>query len=271
MYFIGGYERMSLLKDKGFERYNLRDILPINGMDEDLNELKKEFTQLPEDSYAKGLNRYRQYGRAVIIPGSNTVKWLPTVQTPEREMYKYFQGSFNPEFINSARDFHAIPKAIRNNELLNNIILFDYNQTFWRKEDLLLPVHVGVHFVKLQVHNEGDLAVSSPNNLHQDGEPFTFAHLLHRDNVEGGENLIGTPEIAGMKPEEVTEKSNLIAQMTLKEPLESYGVFDPLVSHYVAPVKRGQKETSGERSIILIDFQPTVIPALVDTKQMILI
>lgn len=250
---------MSFLKKNGYEYYDLKKSLDSPHLDRDLEELKQEFATLPVDSYAKELNRYRKYARAVIVPGTDQVQWLPSIETEEGEMYKYFQGSFNPEYTNSARDFPAIPERVRANRLLNDIVLFDYKQTFWREEDLLLPVHAGIHFVKLEVENEGDIAVSSPNHLHQDGEPFTFAHLVHRQNVEGGLNAIGIPDVAGEVPEDVDE-SRLLEQMTLTEPLESYGVFDPMVSHYVAPVTKGDEEEKGQRSMILIDFQPTVCP-----------
>ncbi|WP_347860942.1 2OG-Fe dioxygenase family protein [Salimicrobium sp. PL1-032A] len=250
---------MSFLKNNGYEYYDLKEQLQYTQLEEDLEELKQEFTTLPIDSYAKELNRYRRYARAVIIPGTGEVQWLPSVETEEGEMYKYFQGSFNPEYTNAARDFPAISEKIRANKLLNDIVMFDYRQTFWREEDMLLPVHAGIHFVKLEVEDEGDMAVSSPNHLHQDGEPFTFAHLVHRQNVEGGLNAIGVPEVAGDVPEDVDD-SKLLKQMTLTEPLESYGVFDPMVSHYVAPVTKGKKEKKGQRSMILIDFQPTVCP-----------
>ncbi|SIS45485.1 2OG-Fe dioxygenase family protein [Salimicrobium flavidum] len=250
---------MSFLRNNGYEYYDLKEKLQYNRMEEDLEEVKQEFEGLPVDAYAKELNRYRKYARAVIIPGTDEVQWLPSIQTEEGEMYKYFQGSFNPEYTNSARDFPAISAGLRSNRLLNDIVMFDYKQTFWREEDMLLPVHAGIHFVKLEVENEDDIAVSSPNHLHQDGEPFTFAHLIHRQNVEGGLNAIGTPEVAGNVPEEV-EDSQLLKKMTLTEPLESYGVFDPMVSHYVAPVTKGEEDMKGQRSMILIDFQPTVCP-----------
>ncbi|AKG04840.1 hypothetical protein AAV35_008515 [Salimicrobium jeotgali] len=250
---------MSYLKRFGYEYYDLKNILKTRHLEEELEEIKQEFATLPADSYAQELNRYRRYGRAVIIPGTGHVQWLPSVRTEEGEMYKYFQGSFNPEYTDSARDFPAISEKMRENRLLDDIILFDYRQTFWREEDLLLPIHAGVHFVKLEVDNEQEIAVSSPNHLHQDGEPFTFAHLVHRQNAEGGGNAIGTPHVAGEVPENVNEKQ-LLKQMTLTSPLESYGVFDPMVSHYVAPVTKGKEEMKGERSMILIDFQPTVCP-----------
>ena len=118
--------------------------------------------------------------------------------------------------------------------------------------------NLSVHFIKLCVKKEGDRATSSPDCLHQDGEPFTFAHLIERSNVIGGTNAIAIPEAAGNKPEDV-DNNDLIEVFEITEPLESYGVYDPKVSHYVSPIKKGNGNQIGVRSVILIDYQQTVV------------
>lgn len=249
---------MSELKEKGFEYYHLGKIFQYEGLEEDLQQLQEAFLDLPPDEYAPHLHRYRRYARAVIMPRSYHIEWLPETIIDGKPYHEYFQGSFNPEYKNEYRRFPSLTKDVLNNRLLKEILLFDFKQTFWTKEDALMPIHAGVHFVKLYVENEGEVAVSSPANLHQDGEPFTFAHLMKRRNVKGGMNAIGTPAVRGKMPEEVPEEE-IMTTFYLTEPLESYGVYDPLVTHYVGSVTKGEEKGSGERSMILIDFQPTVI------------
>nr|WP_308217849.1 MULTISPECIES: 2OG-Fe dioxygenase family protein [Staphylococcus] len=151
-----------------------------------------------------------------------------------------------------------IRKNIRSNKLLNEIIKANYKETFWSEEDKFSPIHVGVQFVKLYVEKDGDKAISSPDCLHQDGEPFTFAHLIERTNITGGTNAIAIPEVAGNKPEEVNN-NDLIEVFEITQPLESYGVYDPDVSYYVSPVEKGSGNNIGVRSVILIDYQQTVV------------
>jgi len=43
----------------------------------------------------------------------------------------------------------------------------------------------------------------------------------------------------------------------ITKPLESFGVQDSAVSHYVNPVENGDAEEAGMRSVILIDYQQT--------------
>ncbi|WP_412518966.1 2OG-Fe dioxygenase family protein [Staphylococcus simulans] len=249
---------MSKIKERGYAKYNLMQDLQYEGIDYDYKELLNSFENLPEDTYALGLNRYRQYSRAIILPGTMEIFWLPTLKKDNEEYSAYFQGKFNPEHPGAYREFHALDSKIKNNKLLNKIILADYKETFWNEEDKILPIHVGVHFVKLFVENEGDKAVSSPDCLHQDGEPFTFAHLIERTNVIGGTNVIAVPSAAGNKPEDIADK-NIIETFEISQPLESYGVDDSAVSHYVSPINKKCNHTPTIFSLLLLDYQPTLI------------
>ncbi|CAM4137272.1 2OG-Fe dioxygenase family protein [Lacicoccus alkaliphilus] len=249
---------MSQLKSKGYAIYDYMDALEYEGIKTDYKVLLDYFEDLPVDDYAPELNRYRRYSRALVLPTSKSLEWLPNVERDGNEYAAYFQGKFNPEHPGSYREFHAIDPHILENELLNKIIMADYEETFWGEEDQIMPIHVGVHFVKLEVEKEGDRAVSSPDCLHQDGEPFTFAHLIERRNVKGGLNAIGVPSVGGKQPEEVADE-DLHEVFKLNRPLESYGVEDSSVSHYVGPVMKGGAEGRAVRSVILIDYQLTVV------------
>jgi hypothetical protein len=249
------------LAERGFARYRREDLLAGSGEQETdilFEQIRKSFTDLPADPYAEGTNRYRRYGRAMVVPWERSLAWLPTASNPHLgPVTEYYQGDHNPDYPGARRRFPAIPTQIQENPLLREIILFDAKQTLWVEHFNHSPLHVGVHFVKLAVDNPHDEAVSSPNVLHQDGEPFTFAHLISRCNVVGGVNVIAPPRCAGLRPEEVT--SDLLqAEFTLEHPLDSYVVYDPKVSHYLSPVRRGNEPRRGERGVLLIDFTPYV-------------
>src|SRR5699024_5673737 len=85
-----------------------------------------------------------------------------------------------------------------------------------------------------------------------------FAHLIERKNVKGGTNVIGIPEVRGKQPDEVDEK-DLHEVFEISKPLESYGVDDSAVSHYVGP-----EDGAAVRSVILIDYQLTVVADMVE-------
>ena len=216
--------------------------------------LLEAFPALPLDPYAEAAGRFRRYDHAVILPWEWQIKWIPAVEGPSGQyLAEYYQGSYNPEHPGERRAFPTLGDELRANPLLNSLIWHDFDLTFWGAHEHALPLHLGVHLVKLLVTEPDAVAISSPNMLHQDGERFTFAHLIARRNVLGGENVIAAPRCAGFRPEELAP-STIMATFDLLEPLDSYGVHDPRVSHYVGAVRQADPQRPAERSVVLIDF-----------------
>lgn len=239
----------------GFQRWDLMQELDVPDLQRHYDDLVAEFADLPPDPYAAQSGRYRRYARGMYLPWSGDFAWIPSGRGESvAEKNGYFQGSHNPEYVDVVRELPAIRDSALRNPLLTALVGFDYAQTRWNADDRLWPVHVGVHLIKLSVDDEG-VAVSSPNELHQDGEPFVFAHLIYRSNATGGHNVIATPAHRGRQPEEVPAADRL-AEFELVDPLESYAIHDHLVSHYVGPVRRDTPGRPGERAVILTDFVP---------------
>ncbi|WP_137297604.1 2OG-Fe dioxygenase family protein [Psychromonas sp. SP041] len=104
-------------------------------------------------------------------------------------------------------------------------------------------------------YGNGDLGISSPDCFHQDGEPFTFGHLFSRtENSQGGVNYIGKINSRNKSLNEVVA-DEVLSTFTLVNLLETFAVYDPLVSHYVSPIfKNDETDLAAERCMILIDF-----------------
>lgn len=183
------------------------------------------------------------------------IHWIPPENKDGQFVSSYWQGGFNPEHIDNARPFVPLSTEVRNSKFLQNLILYDFDLTFWDRASTL-PIYVGVHFVKLLVRNKHDIAVSSPDLMHRDGEAFTFAHLFNRINVKGGTNYIAQVQFANYKISDVPFE-NILTQFEMVEQMETYGVCDELVSYYVSPIELEDENLShGCREIILIDFSP---------------
>jgi hypothetical protein len=251
---VGAADTGSLLSEVGYERYDLADLLNISDSDADFKALLVEFDDLPADPYATDACRYRRYARGVVLPWSRMLIWIPEVrQAGENGASGYFQGDHNPDYAGIVRTLPAIPESALNNQLLKDIVLFDFDQTRWDSADAVWPLHVGVHLIKLSTDEDGREAISSPNELHQDGEPFVFAHLMYRRNAVGGHNVIAPPRCRHLLPSEISPDL-IMAEFELAKPLESYGITDEKVSHYVAPIKKGALAEPGERAVVLVDF-----------------
>lgn len=267
-YYLGGNCKMKTVLSKpktnyfrkrGYIRFNLSSKLNHPDSEGQFRQLAQEFMDMPLDPYNEKAHRYRRYSRGIILPWTNEFHWLPNYQTPEGEsVCEYYQGSYNAEYKEEYRVFPPLSEKTKESPLLTEIVKYDFKQTFWDERTLILPVHVGVHFVKMRVSDPHNESVASPNHVHQDGEPFTFCHLVERSNVAGGTNLIATPECAGKKREEI-QPNQIHEEFELNHPLESYGVCDRMVSHYVSGVRLGTDGEVAERSAILIDFVPTVL------------
>ena len=241
------------LKDSGFTHYQSK--LICNSFQK--LEFELEFEQLEHDPYApNGINRYRCYGNGVILPWLNEekIQWMPTIIKDKARYSGYNQGSNNPEH-NDMRYFRALSGDIKSNEVLNQLVIDDFKRTFWPTPNQNLPIYFGVHFVKLQACENGDLGISSPNCFHQDGEPFTFAHMFSRTkNAQGGVNYIGEVSSRNQPLNKINE-NEIIDTFTLNDLLETFAVYDPLVTHYVSPIfKNDDTNLPAERCMILIDF-----------------
>ncbi len=256
---VMGKSKAEALKETGYIRFDLSSELDHPLSMEQFRQLAQEFEDMPLDPYNKKAHRYRRYSRGVILPWSNEFHWLPNYQTSDgKQLCEYYQGAYNAEHKEEYRAFSPLSETTKQIPLLTKIILHDYEQTFWDKRTLTMPIHVGVHFVKMFVSDPHAVSVASPNLVHQDGEPFTFCHLVERSNVVGATNLIAVPECAGKKREEV-RPDQIYEEFELVHPLESYGFCDSMVSHYVSGVRLGTDGEVAVRSAILIDYVPTVI------------
>lgn len=222
----------------------------------------EEFQMLEKDQFSPSdTQRFRRYGNALILPWEKEIKpiWLPPVANDNGEYLSgYDQGTNNPEH-SSIRYFNALSEEVKKTKYLNQLVIDDYKLTFGLN-DHYLPIYIGVHFVKLTSNSSDILGISSPDCFHQDGEPFTFAHLIYRsNNIIGGENYIAHPSERNKSLKEVNEK-NIYSHFTLKNISDSFAVHDSSVCHYVSPIKKiesHQDNLIGERWMILIDYSLT--------------
>ena len=249
----------SELRLHGFTRYSEAD-LGLDGTDwaDGLRQLADVFADLPADPYAPEANRFRRFSRAVYLPWTEEMSWIPGIPDDSfGTVAEFDQAGYNSEFNASRRRFAEIPATLRDDPLLFYLIRFDLAQVRWLSELTFKPVHVGVHLVKLSAPGPTDVASSSPNCLHQDGgsATFTFVHLIDRRNAVGGENVIAAPEHAGTLPEHLPPAA-VISRFTLLEPLDTFAVHDPRVGHYVSPVRRGDGSGPGERCALLVGLTP---------------
>lgn len=248
------------LRGRGFARYGAAGLgLSTEAYGNEFAELDETYAALPPDPYAPRTNRFRRYSHAVYLPWTRELSFVPgTPDDTYGTVTEYWQDEHNPEYPDMRRRLADIPAALQKNPLLLHVIHFDIAQALWLEELSHAPLYVGVHMIKLAVHDRAEQAVSSPDCLHQDGgsaATFTFAHLVACTNIRGGDNVIAVAEGAGRQPVDLPPR-DLHARFALTEPLDGYAVHDHRVSHYVAPVRLGDGPGHGERRILIIGLAP---------------
>ncbi|MFD0406704.1 YbdK family carboxylate-amine ligase [Kitasatospora sp. NPDC127116] len=253
-------ERGGRVRRDGYARLNAADLgIDTVALAEDFTRLADSYQGLPPDPYARETHRFRRYSHAVHLPWTGELSYIPG--TPDEEfgtVTEYWQDEHNPEYPRVRRRLPDIPEALHRNRLLDALVRADLDRALWLEDLHRVPVYVGIHLISLGVHDQEQEAVSSPNCLHQDGgspATFTFAHLIGRRNVKGGENVIATPESAGRQPYALPPEA-IHDRFVLTEPLDGYGVHDRRVSHYVGPVRLGDDGNEGRRDILIVGIAP---------------
>jgi hypothetical protein len=190
-----------------------------------------------------------------MLTHHNKIQWIPTKKINNMEYSGYYQGSNNPEH-SEIRYFNSLSNKIKNSKFMKNLILEDFSRTYGLRDEQL-PIYVGVHFVKIECSNNKYPGISSPDFLHQDGEPFTFAHLFERNTyVKGADNYIASTKFRNINPKDL-QQDCIIEQFTLSDFMDSFAVADEQVSHYVSAIETTIENKKAVRKMILIDFSRT--------------
>ena len=252
-----GAEVTERLMRDGFVRVGAGFAAGDNG---ELARARDEFVQsveiVPPDLHTDKPGRNRRYGTFLLTPWTGALEFVPPVWDASQMDFvaRYLQSAaINPEQQGQSRGFAPLTPEIANNIFLRATIQRCFRALPWSKHG---PVFAGVHVIQLVAH-PGVLGVSSPDALHRDGEPFTWAFLIERHGVTGGENVIAAPELANTHPSEAPPEK-ILARFTLDKPFEGWVVDDKRVSHYVSPVAVESGFEHGVRTILLIDFTPAV-------------
>ena len=236
----------------GFARFSLPDTSRSF-----FGHLNEACFALEPDPYGDGQTRFRSYARAMMLPWEDRKEWFPSTIRHESTtpLNEYYQGDFNPEIGDRSRYFPVLDPLISRSTELSDVIAHDFAKTTWSSLDLTNPIQVGVALMRLYTTSETPEAKITPDCLHQDGEHYTFIHLIDRHNVIGGENAIAPVSWVGNRPDKVP-RPELLARFTLEHRLDSYGVHDPKVSHHVSGIQMQEGQSEGWRHTLVIDFTP---------------
>ena len=252
------------LATKGFARMDASQFCFDAAEEDGFAEVIESASRLPTDPFGVGSRRARLYGRGTLLPcrdGGYTVSFLPgRVNERGENVLPFVQPvEFQPEFGGVRRELPTFHPSMLRNAALQKMIMMFFSWATFGADVRGEPIQVGLHLIRLEP-GEAESAVATPNCIHRDGEPFTCAVLIARENASGGENFVTDMQYTDRQPSEVPAEG-IRASFTLEKPGEAYMVVDDMVAHHVAPVRRLDPSKPGYRTILLIDFTP-LRPAL---------
>ncbi|WP_440531227.1 2OG-Fe dioxygenase family protein [Serratia ureilytica] len=229
-----------MMTDVGYCKLASDDFNLTDAQKSDLSIIQRHFDTLALDPYGENAGRYRQHSKYVLLPCFNLL-----IPQSSEHAYSYKQDvGFNDEVVEEARKFQPVPNEILSNNLITSLVLHDFKNSPLHEYASTIPMEVGIHFIRMKATVDAP-GISVPNRLHKDGEPCTWIHLINRDGVSGGENIITD-----------NTKTNILCNEAMLKPLDSIGIVDDLVWHQVKPVHVDGDGKVGFRDVILIDFTP---------------
>ena len=208
--------------------------------------------ELQEQTTLKS-GRKRKHHKMFLLHDRNELVWFQ----PNDGKSIYYQGQYNTEHT-EPREFDAFSRELLECATLRDLILFNFSLTRWGNDALQYPLCVGLSLIQFFVSEEDEpsqFVGATPNHFHQDGEVYTFAHLIDATNSIGGINYIAPPELAQTKCEDADPR-NILSEFRLFDFFDSYAIHDPSVSHHVTPVRKQNPSQDATRTIFLIDFTP---------------
>jgi hypothetical protein len=239
------------LKNKGYSVLLKNEIHLAPDLQVALACLGSTFDDAPND----GSSRRRFYSRYIVGPYA-TVDALDLRPYSSSFMSSDYQQAddINPEQYGALRSYAPLPASVWSNSLLREMIFFDLNllplSDFWLNARRN-PVSVGIHLIRM-VALPDKPSVPSPSIPHQDGEPFTFIHLINRRGVAGGDSQV----FRNVPVNGFNTRGELIGDFTLENSLDSLAVWDRDVFHHVTAVEVAEGHAEGVRDVLIIDFTP---------------
>lgn len=223
------------LKARGWAFLDRSALASVPNLEQRLPELDREIREnLPPDPYCSRGTRYRRHGSrrfhsrtGELRPGRVTVYQQP--------------ASLNPDERGAVRRFAGLDGALAPESLLHDLIRADFSMLPDEPDFRDSWLDVGIHMIAYRPTNECE-AVGTPNKLHRDGEPYTFIHLVCRQDVSGGESVIAADE------------SSPVTEVMLRKPMDTLAIDDRTVLHGVRPTTQAHADSHGCRGVLLIDF-----------------
>ncbi|MCB9796939.1 MAG: 2OG-Fe dioxygenase family protein [Alphaproteobacteria bacterium] len=154
----------------------------------------------------------------------------------------YYQPRHVNRYVRTdERDFEPMGEEALRSPFLRALLQADFAMLPEAYRRVSEPLVVDLHQVRI-LACAGEDGEPTPEGLHHDGNDFTIAHLIDRENVSGGES-IARPRAGGAA-----------TRCLLAEPLDSLVIWDARMLHAVTPIHTLDAERPAWRDTLLVGF-----------------
>ncbi len=224
------------LRHQRFAWIPRNEIAVSSELSADRDALMNEWDHLEPDTYLRddASFRFRRFGYFDLHPPSGKVRRLPDGSYYQSREINSYAGGIE-------RHFAPLPDSAADNQFLKELIRFDFAQLPIDDDRAREIWRVDVHFFRV-VGRADEAGEPSPEGIHRDGEEFGAIHLIQRRNVAGGVNTVY--DIDGQ----------LLASLTLQDPLDSLILWDAHTLHAVSPIRPEVADKPAIRDTLIMGF-----------------
>ncbi len=200
------------------------------------NVLAAGWERLVVDPYMGDGGRYRlrRFGRWRFVPGTGELSRLKHAPVYQTRYVNTFAGGIH-------RVFEPLEEQTFRNPSLLALIREDFELFTFPEQQRGEPWEVWVHQIRIAVEDEMEVS-PAPEGIHHDGHDCIAMHLVRRENVVGGRNVL-------YDSQERPVHSTLIT-----DPLDTIYADDHRVMHAVDPISVAVQGRRAYRDMLIIDF-----------------
>jgi hypothetical protein len=231
-----GFRISKEISEQGFAVVRGTDY-ELSSLNEDWGRLSDDWKNLVTDAYMADGGRYRlrRFGRFYFVPATSDLLRLDHAPVYQSQYVNSFAGGIY-------RTFAPLSEATFENPCLLALIRSDFT-CFGPIEATKLsePWEVWVHQIRIETTGIGAVP-PAPEGIHHDGHDFIAMHLVNRENVAGGQNII------------YDNSGKPLHSCLLERPLDTIYADDHRVMHAVDPIRTANKNRIAKRDILIIDY-----------------
>lgn len=193
------------------------------------------WSTLEKDAYMRDGGEYRRRRHAVFRSFDGGIQRQPDRPHYQAKAFNHLNGGIDRQFASVTSDVASDPLTLK--------ILTAFLPAFEGcRGDVSAPAWaIEMHQFRIEVTGQ-DYGLPTPEGMHRDGVDWVVMMLVSRENVAGGLTTI------------VDDTGSAVAQLQMRQPMETIVVDDHRLQHGVSPITAVDPALVGFRDILVATY-----------------